>query len=191
MRNHFIFAAIFLVAAGTPLAAATVPAKAQPPSSQVGDKKIAAPQPTAALPAAPPPAAPSAPFSGDVFIRGAMVALQTLNRGGAAGVYDGASATMRRAISKEQFLASANASNARAGEVTSREWTRVDRLFVEAPASGGAAPPVPPGLYVTVHLVAIGAGGQAHVEQVSFRQDEDHSWRLSGLTTFAPEAVQR
>ena len=134
------------------------------------------------------PVAPAPMFSGDVFIRNAIAIAQSLSANGAAQAYDVGSAVLKRAATRDDFVKTMTATNARVGHVVSREWVRVERLNVGTPAAGEQVPSVPPGNYVTVVLLARNAQGAVHAEQVSFRLDEDRSWRLAGFTTPAPTA---
>ena len=128
------------------------------------------------------PAAPPQMFSGDVFIRNAIAVAETLSANGAAQAYDAGSAVLKRAATKDDFIKTVAATNARVGRVVSREWVRIERLNVGTPAASGQAPSVPPGNYVTVVFLTRNAQGAAHAEQVSFRFDEDRKWRLAGFT---------
>lgn len=134
------------------------------------------------------PAAASQMFSGDVFIRNAIAIAQALSAGGAAQAYDAGSVVLKRAATRDDFVKTVAATNARVGRVVSREWVRVERLNVGTPAAGEQAPSVPPGNYVTVVFLARNAQGAMHAEQVSFRLDEDRNWRLAGFTVPAPAA---
>lgn len=141
-------------------------------------------QPAAAAPQA-------AQLSSDQFVRGAIAIVQSLDAGAAAQIYDAASATMKRSVTKESFVKAVAASNARIGRIAQRDWSRVERLSVAAPAAGAPGPAVPAGNYVTVFIVAQNAAGASHLEQVSFRLDEDNQWRFSGATTHIPEPNRR
>lgn len=141
-------------------------------------------EPAAAVPQA-------AQLSSDEFVRGAIAIAQSLDAGGAARIYDTASAMMKRSVTKEDFVKAVAASNTRIGSVARRDWTRVERLSVAAPAAGAPSPAVPPGNYVTVFIIAQNSRGASHLEQVSFRLDEDNQWRLSGATAHAPEQNRR
>lgn len=134
------------------------------------------------------PVAPPQMFSGDVFIRNAIAIAQALSANGAVQAYDAGSAVLKRAATKDDFVKTVAATNARVGQVVSREWVRVERLNVGTPAAGAQVPSVPPGNYVTVVLLARNAQGAAHAEQLSFRLDEDRNWRLSGFTVPGPTA---
>jgi len=139
----------------------------------------------------PPQAAPAPPqqaiqLSSDLFVRNAIAVGQALDAGGAAQIYDGASAVMKRTVSREAFVEAVAATNVRVGRVARREWARVERLQVDNPAAGAAASAVPAGTYVTIFLSARNAQDISHLEQISFRLDEDNQWRLSGVTTQTP-----
>lgn len=136
---------------------------------------------------------PSTPETGqpsqmpaDPFIRNAITVLQTIEAGGAAQIYDAASAAMRDNVVKDRFVNEMASSKARVGVIVSREWTRIEQLQVRPPSTGGRST-VPLGLYLTVFVVARDAQGAAHLEQVSFRFDEDRQWRLSGVVIRPPE----
>lgn len=159
-------------------------------SASAASQDAIAPRQMAQVSSAPvPPQAAQLPS--DLFIRNAIAITQSLDAGGAAQIYDTASTAMKGAVSKETFVKAVAATNARTGRIAQREWGRVERLGVAAPAAGAAAPAVPVGNYVTVFLVARNAQGATHMEQVSFRLDEDNQWRLTGVTTQTPEQNRR
>ncbi|MGR4893586.1 DUF4019 domain-containing protein [Sphingopyxis sp. LARHCG72] len=182
MKNLGIFAAGLLtvmIMAAAP-ATASVPADRGGLPTQVSN--------AAAQQAAPASAAQPAQLSGDAFIRTALATVQALDGDGAGQIYDAASATMKGAISRERFIASVAENKARRGAVRLRDWLRVERMSVPTSAPGAAPSLVPPGLYVTVNLVAFGARNGVDVEQLSFRLDQDNSWRLAGVVTVTPPA---
>ena len=129
-------------------------------------------------------------LSGDIFIRNAIATAQALDAGGAGQVYDTGSAALKASTTRQQFTEAVASTSARTGGVVAREWSRVERVRVAPPAEGANAPAVPGGNYITVYLLARTASGTAHLEQVSFRLDEDNQWRLSGVTALLPEQSQ-
>jgi len=157
--------------------------------ADISAQEVAPTQTPQASPA--PDAQRAAQLSSDLFIRNAIAIVQALDAGRAAQIYDAASPTMKSAVSKESFVNAVAAANARAGRIAQREWGRVERLRVAAPAAGAANPAVPAGTYITVFIVARNAQGLSHLEQVSFRLDEDNQWRLSGVTTHTREQNNR
>lgn len=126
-------------------------------------------------------------LSGDIFIRNALATVQALDAGRAAQVYDAGSAALKAVSTRQQFVEAVASTNARTGGVVAREWSRLERVRVAPPAADAAAPAVPEGSYVTVYLLARTARGHAHLEQVSFRLDEDNQWRLAGVTAALPQ----
>lgn len=116
-------------------------------------QEVAPTQPPHASPAPAPAAQQAAQMSSDLFIRNAIAIVQALDAGRAAQIYDVASATMKRAASKENFVSAVSAANVRTGRIAQREWGRVERLRVAAPAAGAANPAIPAGTYITVFIV--------------------------------------
>jgi len=150
---------------------------------------VAVPAPGAGVLAQSAPAS-AQQLSGDVFIRNAIATVQALDAGGAGQVYDTGSAALKASVTREQFTQAVASTLARTGGVVAREWSRVERVRVAPPAEGANASAVPGGNYITVYLLARTASGTAHMEQVSFRLDEDNQWRLSGVTSLFPEQPQ-
>ena len=126
-----------------------------------------------------------APFSADEFAVWAVGTLVAIDRDGSGPVYDAASAVMKRAVTRDAFIAAMTQRRTADGVAVSREWVRIERLRVDAPASATQSPA---GDYVTVYSLARNAQNAAHVEQVSFRLDEDNRWRLVGVTTLRAAA---
>lgn len=92
----------------------------------------------------------------------------------AGEVWDGASAVAKRSIDRKRFTETIEAQRKPLGEASSRRWTSVSR---HSTAGSG---PLPAGIYANVEFETRFAGHRTGHELVSFRQDEDGTWRLSG-----------
>ncbi|MDO5505110.1 MAG: DUF4019 domain-containing protein [Pseudoxanthomonas suwonensis] len=132
-------------------------------------------QPAPQAPAAPQQAAPSAadvdPTS---LVRAALQVIQVVDRNQLGQLYDDASATAKRAVTREAFMNNVAAARQPLGAPASRVWWSVTRQVVPA---GGQAPA---GNYMSVRFATQFSGGRTMAELVSFRLDEDGTWRLAG-----------
>lgn len=133
------------------------------------------------------PAAAAAPASAeqrealarqDAQMSAAATQVAVLIDGGRAGeVWDGASEVMRKAASRADFIQAMNADRQRLGALAQRAQPSVTRVQY---AAGGA---VPQGLYLNVSFATRFANSAQPVrELVSFRLDEDRTWRVSGYS---------
>ena len=100
--------------------------------------------------------------------------IQLIDRGQLAQVWDGASPVAKKNVKRENFIAGVQAARKPLGAVAGREWTAVRRQ--RNPGSEG----VPAGEYASVELVTLFAGNQVKSEMVTFRHDEDGTWRFTG-----------
>ena len=92
-------------------------------------------------------------------------------------VWDGASATMKQVISRADFVRQITADRTRLGKLTARGDPALSR------SQFGAGAKVPPGIYINVAVPTTFAHSQKPIrELVSFRLDEDKTWRVSGYT---------
>lgn len=100
--------------------------------------------------------------------------VQLIDGGRAGDVWDGASAVAKRSVDRGRFTQTIADERSPLGAVSWRRWTAVSRH--STPGSG----PLPAGLYANVEFETRFAGDRTGYELVSFRQDEDGTWRLSG-----------
>ncbi|WP_242108437.1 DUF4019 domain-containing protein [Luteimonas aquatica] len=92
-------------------------------------------------------------------------------------VWDSASATMKRAVSRDEFVKQVTIDRNKLGKPGARGQALVTRSQFRA---GGR---VPEGLYLNVAVPTKFAGAPQPVrELVSFRLDEDKTWRVSGYS---------
>lgn len=92
-------------------------------------------------------------------------------------VWDGASPTMKRLVTKDEFIKQVTIDRNRLGTAGARGKAVVSRSQF---AAGGQ---VPAGLYINVSIPTTFAKSPQPVrELVSFRLDEDKTWRVSGYS---------
>lgn len=137
--------------------------------------------PAAARPAAPAltPEQQAAMARQDADMKAAasqVVQLIDANRAGE--VWDGASAVMKRVVSRQDFVNQIAGDRQRLGAAQQRGQPVVSRAQFPAGAQ------VPEGLYINIATPTRFAGNQQPIrELVSFRLDEDRTWRVSGYST--------
>lgn len=162
---------LLLVAASL---AACAPAFAQQPAAQ--------PQPAAAQAQAAPQLteeqrAQLARQDADMT-QAALQVMQLIDQNRAGEVWDGASAVMKQAVPKDEFIRQITADRNTLGAVSGRASPQVSRT--QGGAEGSA---VPAGLYINVASASTFANQPQPVrELVSFRLDEDQVWRVTGYT---------
>jgi hypothetical protein len=113
--------------------------------------------------------------------RAALKAAQMIDGGQVAALWDGASPVVRKAVTREAFLAAVQQARAQVGALVGRGQASVSRTRF------GPGAQVPEGLYVNVSFATRFANAPRPVrELVSFRLDEDKVWRLSGYNLRVP-----
>lgn len=109
--------------------------------------------------------------------RAALQVMQLVDADRIGEVWDGASAAMKQAVTREDFIRQVGADRGRLGPVVSRGDAQVSRSLFQA------GQPVPEGLYINVRSATRFANHPEPVrELVSFRLDEDRVWRVSGYS---------
>jgi len=92
-------------------------------------------------------------------------------------IWDGASQVMKSAVPREEFVNQIVTDRSRLGTVTARTTPEITR------SSSDGSSGVPVGLYINIASMTSFANETAPVrELVSFRFDEDQTWRLTGYT---------
>ena len=107
----------------------------------------------------------------------ALQVMQMIDGNRAGEVWDGASAAMKTAVTREEFTRQLGIDRTRLGAPTARDQPIVSRSQFRA----GEA--VPEGIYINVASPTKFANQPEAVrELVSFRLDEDRTWRVSGYS---------
>ncbi|TDK25044.1 DUF4019 domain-containing protein [Luteimonas aestuarii] len=107
----------------------------------------------------------------------ALQVMQLVDANRIGEIWDGASPVMQQAVSKDDFVRQITSDRTALGAVSGRANPQVSRTQGEA---GG---PVPEGLYINVQSETTFANQPQPVrELVSFRLDDDRTWRVSGYT---------
>ncbi len=176
-RSLFLSAALLACASASVMAQQSQPARAPAqqtarPAAQTQPARPAAQQPQLT----PEQRAALAKQDADMT-RGAqqVIALVDANRIGE--VWDGASPTMKRLVSKDEFVKQVTMDRNRLGAPAGRGQAGVSRSQF---AAGGQ---VPAGLYINVSFPTKFAKAPQQVrELVSFHLDDDKTWRVSGYS---------
>jgi len=130
----------------------------------------AAQQPPAAQAAAQPAAGAIEPNAiRDAAQRVAMA----MDAGQAAKLWDEASAITKKSVTRDAFIAGISKSRQPLGKATGRNWVSVRR-------QAGDGQTLPAGLYASAEFLVEFADKRTMRELVSFRLDEDGTWRFSG-----------
>lgn len=107
----------------------------------------------------------------------ALQVMQLVDANRIGEVWDGASAAMKRLVTRDDFIKQITIDRNRLGAVSTRAAPEVTRSMFEAGQQ------VPQGLYINVRTATKFANQQQPVrELVSFRLDEDKVWRVSGYS---------
>ncbi|MCC4605416.1 DUF4019 domain-containing protein [Xanthomonas campestris] len=107
----------------------------------------------------------------------ALRVAQMVDTNKAAAIWDGASRVAKSAVKRDAFVAQLGGERARLGAVVGRGQSSVTRVKY------GPGAQVPEGLYVNVSFPTRFANAQQPVrELVSFRLDEDKTWRVAGYS---------
>lgn len=129
-----------------------------------------------AMPAAP-SASPAAPAKNDAGVEPNTVRdvglrmAKIIDSGQAGQLWDGGSPVIKRTVSRDAFVANIAAKRKGFEQPVAREWAAITRQ------QGGT---LPPGKYMSVQFLTVFSGNRALRELISFRQDEDGTWRFVG-----------
>ncbi len=178
-RNLFLSAALLACASASAFAQQSQPARA--PAAPAA-------RPAAQAPGAPRPAAQQAPqltpeqraalAKQDAdMTRGAQQVIALVDGNRIGEVWDGASPTMKRVVTKDDFIKNVTIDSNRLGAPSASGKAVVSRSQF---AAGGQ---VPAGLYINVNFPTKFAKAPQPVrELVSFHLDDDKTWRVSGYS---------
>lgn len=125
-----------------------------------------------AAPARPP--ATAADIDPTTLVRNAMQVLAAVDQGQLGSLYDGASSAARGTVARNDFINNISRQRQALGVPTSRTWWSVTRQVIPAGVQA------PAGNYMSVRFASQFAGGKSAGELVSFRLDEDGTWRMAG-----------
>ncbi|AXI84288.1 DUF4019 domain-containing protein [Xylella taiwanensis] len=111
----------------------------------------------------------------------ALKVAQLVDAGQIAQIWDGASVVAKQAVRRDAFIEQIGVERGRLGTVIARTHGVVTRVQY------GTGMQVPAGLYFNVSFtVRFANASQPLRELISFRQDDDNIWRLSGYSLRAP-----
>jgi hypothetical protein len=154
MKSSIIVIAIALL-----LTTGTVVAQQKPASHPAASQAADRPAPGALEPDA----------VRDAGLRVAMA----VDAGQAGRLWDEASAVTRKSVTRDAFIAGITRSRQGLAKAVSRNWLSVRR-------QSGDGNALPQGLYASTELLAEFPGKPLVRELVSFRLDEDGTWRFAG-----------
>ena len=107
----------------------------------------------------------------------AQQVMQLVDANRVGEIWDGASAAMKRLVTRDEFVKQITIDRNRLGAVSSRANPAISRSMFKAGAQ------VPEGLYINVATATKFANQPQPVrELVSFHLDEDKTWRVSGYS---------
>ena len=113
--------------------------------------------------------------------RAALQVMQMVDANRIGEVWDSASAIMKRMVTRDEFVKQVTIDRNRLGTAGTRGKPAVSRSQFPAGAS------VPQGLYLNVAVPTTFSKSNTPVrELVSFRLDEDRTWRVSGYSLRSP-----
>lgn len=111
----------------------------------------------------------------------ALKVAQLVDAGQIAQIWDGASMVAKQAVRRDAFIEQIRVERVRLGTVIARGHGVVTRVKYDTSLQ------LPAGLYFNVSFpVKFANASQPLRELISFRQDEDNIWRLSGYSLRAP-----
>lgn len=168
MNNRkILLAASLLACAGMAFAQQPQPARAPAPAGQQPAQPTLTPAQRAAL------------AKQDVDTTNAAIqVLKMVDANRIGEVWDGASPSMKRIVARDNFIKQVTIDRNRLGTPAGRGKAVVSR------SQFGAGGQVPAGLYINVNFPTKFAKAPQPVrELVSFRLDEDKTWRVSGYST--------
>jgi hypothetical protein len=171
MNHRFLLSAALLACIGTASAQQAQPSQPAPrPQAQQPAARPAQPQLT------PQQQAQLAKQNADMT-QAALQVMQMADANRIGEIWDGASPAMKRLVTRDDFVKQVTIDRNRLGKVATRGKAVVSRAQYPAGAK------VPQGLYLNVAVPTRFANSKDPVrELVSFRLDEDKTWRVSGYS---------
>ena len=103
----------------------------------------------------------------------AMRVVLAIDAGQAAKLWDEASTVTKKSVARDAFVAGINKGRQPLGKIATRNWLSIRRQFGDGQA-------LPSGMYASAEFLAEAAGKPPVRELVSFRLDEDGTWRFAG-----------
>jgi len=178
MKHRFLLSAALLAFVGTASAQQQQARPSQPAPQQ--QARPAAPQQQAQQAMTPQQQAQVAKQNADMS-RAALQVMQMVDANRIGEVWDNASATMKRLVTRDDFVKQITIDRNRLGTAGTRGKPAVSRSKFPAGAS------VPEGMYLNVAVPTTFSKSNTPVrELVSFRLDEDRTWRVSGYSLRSP-----
>lgn len=177
-RNLFLSAVLLACASATAVAQQSQPARAPAPQTARPAAPAQGARPAAAQQPALTPEQRAALAKQDAdMTRGAQQVIALVDGNRVGEVWDGASPTMKRMVTKDEFVKQVTIDRNRLGAPASRGKAVISRSQF---AAGGQ---VPAGLYINVNFPTKFAKAPQPVrELVSFHLDDDKTWRVSGYS---------
>ena len=117
------------------------------------------------------------------LVKAAQATIQQIDTGSSAAVWEGMSGVVKQRIPRKDFTDATLRARQPLGTPGTRYWVAISRQeLAKATAS------IPAGMYSSVEFETLFQGNKAVRELVSFRLDEDKTWRASGYTVRTSEA---
>ena len=111
------------------------------------------------------------------LVKAAQATIQKIDEGSPAGVWQDMSSVVKQRVTRKDFTEATLRARQPLGTPGARYWVAISRQRLAA-----ATESVPAGMYSTVQFETQFQGNKAVRELVSFRLDEDKTWRTSGYT---------
>ncbi|HEF5870070.1 TPA: DUF4019 domain-containing protein [Burkholderia cenocepacia] len=119
--------------------------------------------------------------SADTLLRDSDAVFKQLDAGQYGAVWTDAAAFVKARIKQDQFAADMQHARQSVGAVSHRGWAQVTRIRYTNAST------IPDGLYANVDFATTLKNGSTVFEKMSFRLEDDGSWRLTG---YVPRQVQ-
>jgi hypothetical protein len=110
----------------------------------------------------------------NTLVGAALQIARLIDTGKTGEAWDGSSAVAKRSVDRKKFVDGIESQRKQAGVPSGRRWTAVNRHTTQGTQQ------LPAGTYANVEFDTLFPGNKVGHELVSFRLDEDGTWRLSG-----------
>ena len=111
------------------------------------------------------------------LVKSAQATIQQIDEGNPAAVWEGMSGTVKQRVPRKDFVEATVRARQPLGAPGTRYWVAISRQELAA-----ATASAPAGMYGSVQFETLFQGNKTVRELVSFRLDEDKTWRASGYT---------
>ena len=121
-------------------------------------------------------------ISADAALLESEHALEMIDKGRSADVWDASSSVMKGSVTREDFASSTDTDRLQSGPIKTRTWLSVSQVQYTPENPQGQ----PPGSYMNIAYLSLNSLDKKFRELISLRLEADRTWRVSGYVLQQP-----